>query len=70
MSVLNVQDFVYDEKKPDEAMADIFIVGVRLSIILSFVMILITLIMINIFRIVAIWFAISFAPLLIIAMVL
>lgn len=67
IGVLKVQDFIYDANESWSAMNDIFIVSTRLAIVWLFFTIILVLLIINIFRIVTIWFAVSFAPLLIIA---
>ncbi len=70
IAVLQVQDFIYDDvdglfKNNNTAL---FVIMTRLAITLVFVIIIIMLIVINVFRIVTIRFAVSFAPLLIVAM--
>jgi 1,4-dihydroxy-2-naphthoate octaprenyltransferase len=43
----------------------LFVIGTRIGITILFVIALVVLVIINIFRIVAIWFFVAFAPLLI-----
>ncbi len=70
IAVLQVQDFVYDDVDGlfKSGTTALFVIMTRLAIVLVFVIIIIMLIVINVFRIVTIRFAVSFAPLLIVAM--
>jgi len=66
IGVLRLQDFLNTTNIPDDNLTyKLFVISTRVGITLLFMVALIVLVIINIFRIVAIWFFVSFAPLLI-----
>lgn len=66
VGVLRIQDYMYNSNNSNTITDNLFIVLVRLAIILMYVFILVLLIVINIIRVVAVWFFVAFAPLLIV----
>ena len=65
MSVFQIQNFLNNTNNPKAIIDNLFVVGVRLAITLMFTFALILLIIVNIFRLVTIWFAVAFGPILI-----
>ena len=66
IGVLRLQDFLNTTNIPNDNLTyKLFVISTRVGITLLFMIALIVLAIINIFRIVAIWFFVSFAPLLI-----
>ena len=64
--VLRLQDFLNTTNIPNDNLTyKLFVISTRVWITLLFIIALIVLVIINIFRIVAIWFFVAFAPLLI-----
>ena len=65
VSVFQIQNFLNNTNDPKAIIDNLFVVGVRLAITLMFTFALILLIIVNIFRLVTIWFAVAFGPILI-----
>jgi hypothetical protein len=67
MSVLKIQDLTNTTNVPDHDLTSwLFVISTRLSIIIVFMIALISIVMVNIIRIIVVWFFVAFAPLLII----
>lgn len=66
VSVLRIQDYLRNSNNPNSYIDNLFVIGVRLTITIAFTFSLILLIVVNIFRLVTIWFAVAFWPILII----
>ena len=66
VSVLRIQDYLRNSNNPNSYIDNLFVIGVRLTITITFTFSLILLIVVNIFRLVTIWFAVAFGPILII----
>lgn len=70
IGVLKIQDYLNTTNIPNgDVMYILFVIGTRIGITILFIIALIVLVIINIFRIVAIWFFVAFAPLLILLQV-
>lgn len=65
VSVFQIQNFLNNTNDPKAIIDNLFVVGVRLAITLMFTFVLIVLVVVNIFRLVTIWFAVAFGPILI-----
>jgi hypothetical protein len=66
IGVIKVQDYLNTSNIPkDDVMYTLFVIGTRIAIVILFVIALVVLVIINIFRIIAVWFFVAFAPLLI-----
>ncbi len=67
IGVLRLQDFLNTTNIPDDNITHkLFVISTRVGITLLFMVALVVLVIINIFRIVAVWFFVAFAPLLIV----
>lgn len=69
IGVLQLQDYLHNSNNPNAIIDNLFVISMRLAITLLFTISLILLIVVNIFRLVAIRFAVAFWPILIILLI-